>query len=117
MPKSLGYPNLKESIGIVGYNTFNDSFYLHLSGAFKTLLTISKTKKESNHLISANGRLISYKNGSYHFKSHTPLKLSFYLKKGCYLKSSAKAKVIKKGRVTTLKYKNAKDVNVKIICK
>jgi hypothetical protein len=115
--KSMGIPDIKKSIGIVGYNSFNDSYYVHLDDKKRKILTLTKNKIEQNRLISANARLVSNIDGKMRFKSYMPIKLKFKLKPSCHLVTKPKVKVKKERDITTVIFnKNQKDVYVTQKC-
>ena len=117
--KSLGLPDIQNSIGVVGYKkAAYDDYYLHLDEKKKKILTLKHENIDQNYLLSANARLISKKRNHYHFKGEMPISIDFHLKKDCSLTSKPKAdKRTNKARTISLKFNHAKDVHVTTICR
>lgn len=52
---SMGYPDLKKSKNIIGFNTHNNCYYLHLGDKHTTYLKLSKNKPSAPYIAKANG--------------------------------------------------------------
>ena len=55
MPTSYGYPNLDKSKNVIGFNTYNHNYYIHLGDKHKTYLTFTTDKPTLPYIVETNG--------------------------------------------------------------
>lgn len=81
IPLKAGFPNIKESNGIVGFSNIAEEFYIHLDGSGDYILKLSDKKPETFYLISSNAQVESFQkdNNVYliKLKSYVPLELNY----------------------------------------
>jgi len=89
----------KKSPTVLGEKTINNRTYLALDTHQDHILKLQKNKKNTNHLVSANGKLLKVIKGNtttrYVFHSEVDLHVVYHLKKGCTLKTVPLVKPIK----------------------
>lgn len=54
IPKSLGFPDLDRSVGIIGYKVEGNDLYLHTSGTGKAVLYLSRNQPAGLFLVSSS---------------------------------------------------------------
>ena len=117
------YPDLNNSINLLGFNDFEVHRYLHLGNKSKAILKLSTSNEnEKSYLVSANAKIIQsefYSTGfSLQLDSHIPIKLKLHIPKNCKYSFTAKASdITKKGALVTFNYKYKKKVGLDVICK
>lgn len=114
--KDVGYPDIKNSKGVVGYTTNNNgSYYVHLDNSGDYYICFS-SKQPNFRLINSNGQIKSFiKNkNSYELKltSYVPLEAEFEVK-GCEVFIDNKKKKITKNKIIL---KGNKSATIKAIC-
>lgn len=57
IPRHMGYPDLSRSQHIMGYSTYNEDVYIHISPGGEALVYLSKTAPTLPYLVSANTRV------------------------------------------------------------
>ncbi|SFV53539.1 Extracellular Matrix protein PelA [hydrothermal vent metagenome] len=113
--------NLQNSKTVLGVKHFENHTYISLDQHQRHIIdTTPLSDKKEAYLISANGRLLGYKNNGkkkeYSFKGEVDLKLSFYLPKNCIMRSNPRMfKQKHQKEDITLLYKTKK-ANVRIMC-
>ncbi|GAB6072218.1 bifunctional glycoside hydrolase 114/ polysaccharide deacetylase family protein [Venenivibrio stagnispumantis] len=105
IPKSKGYPSITESVGIIGFNDYNNERYIHLSNGDKYYLVL-KDKPENNIYLKESNAMIEKfeknKDGFYlKLKGYLPVEVIFSNAKNCVIKSD--------------KYINIKNINDELI--
>ena len=116
VPQSLGIPYVENSLGVAGYNSHNDNYYVHLDNKKNKILTLENSLIIENLLISSNARLLSQEGATQHFKGHMPITLRYIQKSGCSLHTRPKVRQIKKNGKVIIRFKTAKDVYVTQQC-
>lgn len=115
--------DMKHSKTLLGVKHFQNhtyySFDQHQQHYFKVTPTQSMRRP---YLISANGATMFYQNTKkvkqYRFVGHVDMKINYNLPRGCRLQSTPRAICVEQEDANvTLKYINAKDVSLKVICK
>ena len=122
---SHSYIDLKRSDTIVGKREFENHTYLSLDQNEKHYIVEKNSKEGKNqeaYLIAANAKVLSHRKGissrRVTFKGDVPLKLEFYIPKGCTLKSDPSAtKELKSNERVSLWYQKAKEARVDVFCK
>lgn len=103
IPAEFGFPDIKESKGIVGFFTDSDNTYLHLDGSGDYIIKFSKEKPKNFYLISSNGQVESFikQENTYilKLKAYVLLQLQF-----------------EKGRCEVFMKKEEKYAEIKAIC-
>lgn len=104
---SFGYPDLKNSKGVIGFYEYNNNYYLSLDGSGNYKIMFINKKPNIPYLVQSNARIVSIK--PWHLKSNIQkVKIKF----------SKKVKLITKNKY---KYKNGfyyfntSDVRFKIV--
>ncbi len=70
MPKDLGYPDLKRSEGIAGYNpTPNGRRYVHMDGQDTAYLALRSTPPKRPYIVSANAAIADYRENTFGFSA------------------------------------------------
>ena len=70
MPKALGYPDLRKSQGIAGYDpTPNGRWYVHMDGQSSIYLALQPTPPTEPYIVSANAAIANYQQGSSGFSA------------------------------------------------
>ena len=75
IPDTLGYPDLLRSENVVGFNHYNNVYYVHLGIATQSTLFITKNKPTLPYLSDANASIIAFNRD----KNSMILKLKGYL--------------------------------------
>lgn len=79
--KSAGFPDLRESRGVLGFNVVGDVVYIHLDGSGRSFLKLTKKRPEWFNLISTNGQVVDYERNDNNIylklRSYVPLKVRF----------------------------------------
>ncbi|CAN5269933.1 bifunctional glycoside hydrolase 114/ polysaccharide deacetylase family protein [soil metagenome] len=70
LPHSMGYPNLTKSHNIIGFNSYNDSYYIHLGTELTSLLYLTKQAPTEIYLHDANARVTQFQRTSRGIKLH-----------------------------------------------
>jgi len=83
IPAEFGFPDIKESKGVVGFFTDSDNTYLHLDGSGDYIIKFSKEKPKNFYLISSNGQVESFikQENTYILKLKAYVLFSYSLKK------------------------------------
>jgi len=93
IPKELGWPNLKRSRGVAGYNRGPDGIYLILT-ASRPLIYFQKKPDNSLHLIESSGIVTAWKKTKkgilVGLSAYIPLEFSVESKKPCQLTKGKK---------------------------
>ncbi len=116
--KSMGYPILRDSIGVAGYKDEGSYSYVHLDGRKNKILTLVDKREDEGYLVESNAKLISLRNGELVLKSHMPISITFKLKNGCRLATTDKGYTFSEldNGVIELKFQDKKRINVKQKC-
>lgn len=89
IPHSLGYPNLAESKNVIGYNSYNDSYYIHLGPAKRSYVIFSRDKPRMPFLADANAAVKSFdyqkKKVNFTLQGYTPLEFTLANMHNCTL--------------------------------
>ena len=117
------FVDFEKSSGVVGSKVYLDSKYIHLAPkADDVEIVFSKKDLHQTHLLSANGKIVSFSRNSFKekisFKGYVPLKIEYYLKDGCTLSESPK--VPKKeinNNIVRLEYEKKREANITIQCR
>lgn len=110
--KSLGYPDLSLSKGVLGFYEYNNHRYIHLDGSGRYELVLNENPPKRFYLSQSNGRVISKKDNLYNFKSYQPLKVKFANLKKCKVKSKDRYFI----KNNTYQF-DKKEVTFKVECK
>jgi len=121
--KRDGGVDLKDSKTTLGIKHFENHTYISLDTHDEHLVKLSdgKSYKKVPFLISANAKLVDFKNGiknkRFSFKGYVDLKLNFNLPRGCKITSIPKAKkILTKATSVFLNYEHQKGATVTISC-
>lgn len=115
--------DLKASKTTLGIKRFETHTYISLDEHTEHKIKISDKKgKDSSYLISANAKVLDYRNGlknkQYKFSGYVALQLHFHLTKECKIESIPKASSIKKsGEDFYLEYLKEKKAIINVICR
>jgi hypothetical protein len=116
--------DLKASASILGVKHFQNHTYISLDNHKEHLVKLSDDKSYKNipFLISANAKLIEFKNGiknkRFTFDGHVDLKLNFNIPQGCKITSIPKAKrKVSRGSNVLLKYFGVRKAVVDVYCR
>jgi len=124
MEKEKASIDFEKSKSTVGIKHFENHTYFSLDDSTKHLITTDEgdSYKNRSYLISANAKIVDYKNGvknqSLEFSGHVDLKLSFNLTKDCRLDSTPKpSNIVKNKDGVHLYYSNNKKAKVDVLCR
>jgi hypothetical protein len=86
LPASMGWPDLKASRGVAGFNKSNEVLYVHL-GDDSAELVLTATAPDSPRLVSANARIAAFRpkasGAQWELSGEVPLKFSLAHVQGC----------------------------------
>jgi uncharacterized protein (TIGR01370 family) len=123
VPKTVGYPDLKNSKNIIGFSSYGDDCYVHLGAAKKTLLRFTGKKPSLTYIKYANGSISLFERNhnslEFTIKSYTPLKFALANMGGCILYRS-RGRIMhgkKDGDVRVFTAKANKLYKFELICK
>ena len=89
IPKTMGYPDLKNSANVIGFNAYNDDYYLHLGPGGESLIRLSQDAPTIPYLLEANARVTHFERKEKEIKisveGHLPPILVFENAKNCAL--------------------------------
>jgi len=57
MPTTAGYPDLINSVNVVGYNTYNNEHYIHLGPGGDAVIRLTTSQPQVPFLVEANARI------------------------------------------------------------
>lgn len=114
--------DFKASKTTLGIKRFQTHTYISLDEHTEhKIKLVDKKVKDSSYLISANAKLLDYRNGiknkQYKFSGYVALKLDFHLSSGCKIEAYPKANIMKKSdQDFYLGYSQEKEATVNVIC-
>ncbi len=93
LSQKLGYPDLKHSQNVIGYNVYGKDWYVHLGPKKQSYLQLQKAPPKIPYLVSSNGRVKHFsrgENGDFSLTLQGHMKLHFTLAnmKSCQLLSN-----------------------------
>jgi hypothetical protein len=96
MPKTLGYPDLRKSQGIAGYDaTPNGRWYVHMDGQDSVYLALQPTPPKEPCIASANAAIANYQQNDHGFSAQllgtVPLQLQLANAQACQVTVDGKA--------------------------
>ena len=115
--------DMSASRTLLGMRDFqNHRYFTFAKGSAHRLKMSDVNSTQESYLIASNAKVSQYikgvKNKSYLFDGYVPLKLEFYLQKGCRLESNPKSSLRKKiGMQLSLGYQKVKKAQINVICK
>ncbi|WP_457569068.1 endo alpha-1,4 polygalactosaminidase [Desulfurobacterium sp.] len=119
IPASKGYPDIKNSKGVVGYRKINNSLYISFDNSGNYELKLSKTDKNPFVVIESNGIITDFikEKGNYKisFKGYVPLEITIR-EEGCNVKSSGNPEIFQKGNIIRFRFKE-KTGSIEATCK
>jgi polysaccharide biosynthesis protein PelA len=90
VPMSLGYPDLKRSENIAGFNVHAGERYIHLGTAKRSILVFSHQKPSQPYLVSANGFVTHFFRDAggmqFSLNAYLPLEFVLFRPKNCTVK-------------------------------
>ncbi len=99
IPKSMGYPDLMRSRNVIGYNAYNDDYYIHLGPGGESFLRLTTQAPEIPYLVDANARVTNFKRNKntldFSFNSYLPVKFTLANMQNCTV-ASGKTKITAK---------------------
>ncbi len=102
IPKNWGYPDLERSPNVIGYNSHNECYYLHLGPALETRVILTKEAPKLPYLVDANGRITEFKHENndilIRLQSDMPLNWKLANMSGCELRQK---NILLKGKTMT----------------
>lgn len=108
---------------LLGVRDFQNHRYMAFSEKSRHKVTLNDANQSNeSYLISSNAKVSHYTKGvkskSFTFTGYVPLKLEFYLKKGCSIGAIPEATTMKQmGSRVVLRYRSTKEAQVNVICK
>ena len=118
VPKTMGFPDIKNSKGVVGFSDKNDIRYIHLDGSGLCKLSLQKNSPNFPYLIESNGVLKSFKKDEnkiiYKLSSHQNIEATFYIPKNWKIKVKQKITKKRKGSKLILKSNKLKNITIEI---
>ncbi|MCI4400147.1 MAG: endo alpha-1,4 polygalactosaminidase [Campylobacteraceae bacterium] len=94
VPKTFGYPNMQKSIGVLGFNEYNDDRYIHLSGS-EAKIVFDKNRPLGAYIQSINAHVEEYKKegktATFYAVGYTPIKMSLANSSKCKIKIDGKS--------------------------
>ncbi|OQX74950.1 MAG: hypothetical protein B6D59_00730 [Campylobacteraceae bacterium 4484_4] len=120
--KSVGYPDLANSRGIVGFKDEKGARYLHLDGSGDYLFRLRSTPPERPYLIEANGEVVRMQKEAKEIRfvlhSHLPLQMRFYKPKGCRIHLLQRGfRIRHRGNEVVITAQKAKEAEVRFVCR
>lgn len=112
VPKGFGYPDMKESKGVIGLYPYNDQLYISLDGSGDYRLKFTKEKPHQVYIRQSNARIEKVYKGRFKLKGYLPVKVVFGNFKHCKIKTKDRHR-LNKNRVFFTK----KEVEFKVGCK
>lgn len=95
MPLSMGYPDLERSKNLVGFNQYQNEYYLHTGPLAESTIYFSKKPSSLVYLVSANGRVEKFNRT----ENGLVLRLRGYMPLTLELGNMEHCKVMQKGRL------------------
>ncbi len=90
IPKSMGYPDLKNSHNIMGFNAHNNSYYVHAAPGGDVYLRVTSLPPTQPYLVSANAKIAFFSRTSQgmniHFKGYVPIEVTLAHTAECLVK-------------------------------
>jgi len=113
VPLSFGYPDIQNSKGVIGYKKINNQLYIHLDSSGDYEIVFSKNDLNPFYIVESNGIVTSYQksNGKFKisFKTYKKnLQITLLAEDTCDVKTSENAELIKRGKITIVKFKENK---------
>lgn len=97
--RSLGFPDLAHSRNVIGYNSINDSYYLHLGTDTRTNVVLNSQPSQLPYLASCNGKIVSFqrsKDGfNLHIVANQPIELNIVNAAACELRQGSHWQTVK----------------------
>lgn len=94
MPVNLGYPDLQRSLNLVGYNIYDNQYYLHLGPAPRSQIYFRQQPLTIPYLVAANGMVTYFKRiGTridMRLRGHQPLQFEVANMTDCQLRQGKK---------------------------
>lgn len=111
--KSMGYPSLKESKGVVGFYQYNNQLYISLDGSGDYKIKFVKYKPKKAYIEQANARIVSadMSKNYFHLKGYVPVKVKMENIDNCIIKSHNEYR-----RTNNLILFKEKEVSFKLEC-
>lgn len=89
IPHTMGYPDLVHSNNVIGYNSYNDDYYVHLGPGGRALLRITDQPPTIPYLVDANARVSHFSRQpqgvDFTLTGYMPLKFTLGQMQGCSL--------------------------------
>ncbi|MCB9557895.1 MAG: endo alpha-1,4 polygalactosaminidase [Deltaproteobacteria bacterium] len=123
LPKSLGWPDLRRSVGVIGVRELPQGRYVALlpDARGRVLLAVRAERPTRPHLFWANGQVRSWNwrgnTLTTRIVSHLPLEVAFSTaNKRCSVKASAQRKQLRHG-VLTLQFSKGDSGSIQLRCR
>lgn len=116
--KEIGFPDMARSKGVIGFNDHVDGRYIHLDGGGEYELYLRHDTPNLPYLIESNGRITRSEEGmDMNVVSSLPIRLKWFLPKGCRLESVPKLSTLQKGDEFEFSSGTIKEVRIAPRCR
>ena len=94
IPQIMGYPDLINSHNIIGYNAYNNDYYIHLGPGGDAYLQLTTAPPSTPYLVSANARITQFVHNNHPiqltFEGHVPVQFTLAHTTGCQVLAEGK---------------------------
>ena len=121
IPQSMGYPNLMESPGIVGFSDHESDRYLHVDDRNEVTIHFKPTVSAFPYLRETNGQILKWKRTEntvrFTLKSYQPLRVTMGNTKECKVTANAgRVENRQEGEVLSLFVKQQREKPISFTC-